>query len=554
MVAGSMAKRTKTLRVADFFCGAGGFSEGFRQMGFDIVFALDNWGPAIRTHELNHPGCTHSQTDILSLDTPEKIDAIVPDTEIIIGSPPCVAFSGSNKAGKADKTLGLKLIEAYLRIVAHKKSKKGSILKYWILENVPLSESHIKDEYTFKELGLPGKGMLKVPVRGVLNAADYGAPQTRTRFFGGDYQTPDKTHDEKDWVKISQVMACLKNPLDAARRKRVKDPCYGFDIETVDLTDHFYDTTVEEFEWRNALKMKRDHGFMGKMSFPEDTSRPSRTVMATRSASTREAMIYGGRVVDGKYISYRMPTIREIASLMSFPITYQFDGSNESQKYKLVGNAVCPKMAAALAKAILEREGLRPPKTFIPLPDVRPKLDLTGTAYKKKEPSQRRPDARFSSHIPYLKANGFRVDLSNLASNFEDGKIVWSCILHSGTGKGAKWYEVEQKRLSHILTTRFVDGFEDFEKDMVQTFKGRLPDAATFQSIFCRRSKSKKLGPEEALEDMARLVEKHFPEVRHKDTIISASGPPLGISRDGMPLRILVGIYVCNFVVCKING
>ena len=30
------------MKVVDFFCGGGGFSEGFRQAGFDIVFAVDN--------------------------------------------------------------------------------------------------------------------------------------------------------------------------------------------------------------------------------------------------------------------------------------------------------------------------------------------------------------------------------------------------------------------------------------------------------------------------------------------------------------------------------
>ena len=34
------------MRVADFFCGGGGFSEGFRQAGFKIVFAVDKWEPA----------------------------------------------------------------------------------------------------------------------------------------------------------------------------------------------------------------------------------------------------------------------------------------------------------------------------------------------------------------------------------------------------------------------------------------------------------------------------------------------------------------------------
>ena len=65
------------MKVADFFCGAGGFSEGFRQNGFDIVFALDNWKPAIETHHLNHPKCNSVLMDILKLDSPEKIDKFI---------------------------------------------------------------------------------------------------------------------------------------------------------------------------------------------------------------------------------------------------------------------------------------------------------------------------------------------------------------------------------------------------------------------------------------------------------------------------------------------
>ena len=140
------------MRVADFFCGAGGFSEGFRQMGFNIVFGLDNWRPAIDTITLNHPGIDAKCMNILDIDTPKKIDEIVPYVEVIIGSPPCVAFSGSNKAGKADKGPGVRLIEQFLKIIAWKKNKPNSILKYWILENVPNSVHYIKDEYTFKDL------------------------------------------------------------------------------------------------------------------------------------------------------------------------------------------------------------------------------------------------------------------------------------------------------------------------------------------------------------------------------------------------------------------
>ena len=127
--------------VADFFCGAGGFSEGFRQAGFDVVLALDSWEVAKQTHKLNHPKCKHpgldchfeTGGDILKIPT-ERINEIVDDVNVIIGSPPCVSFSTSNKAGKADKSLGLKLIEKYLQIIAVKKHKKNSKLKYWLME------------------------------------------------------------------------------------------------------------------------------------------------------------------------------------------------------------------------------------------------------------------------------------------------------------------------------------------------------------------------------------------------------------------------------------
>ncbi len=104
------------LTVADFFCGAGGFSEGFNLAGFDVIFGLDNWKPAIETHEVNHPGpkCKNVHMNILLIDTPEKIDECVPDTDIIVGSPPCVSFSNSNKSGKADKTLGHSILYHYI--------------------------------------------------------------------------------------------------------------------------------------------------------------------------------------------------------------------------------------------------------------------------------------------------------------------------------------------------------------------------------------------------------------------------------------------------------
>ena len=92
------------MKVADFFCG-GGFSEGFRQAGFDIVFAVDKWLPAVKTYKANKPKTNVLHDDIIRISNlPDlEFNALVPDTEVIIGSPPCQSFSHSNKSGNADK-------------------------------------------------------------------------------------------------------------------------------------------------------------------------------------------------------------------------------------------------------------------------------------------------------------------------------------------------------------------------------------------------------------------------------------------------------------------
>ena len=179
------------MRVIDFFCGAGGFPEGFRQQGFKIVKGIDFWQPAIDTHNLNH-NLDDKTKDVLDFwgnnsgDVRDIED--LEDVEFLVGSPSCVSFSMSNKAGKANKTDGVHLIEVFLRVIAVKKHKKNSQLLAWYMENVPKSRDFIREEYTFKDLHLAQwakKNSIKstsvaLRIKGeILNAGDYGAPQER---------------------------------------------------------------------------------------------------------------------------------------------------------------------------------------------------------------------------------------------------------------------------------------------------------------------------------------------------------------------------------------
>ena len=85
---------------------------------------------------------------------------------------------------------------------------------------------------------------------------------------------------------------------------------------------------------------------MGKMSFPENLDKPSRTITATKSGTSREALVYKSeynRKGDGEY---RTPTIREAASIMGFPFTHQFLGTIKS-KWRLGWECSMPLVSRA---------------------------------------------------------------------------------------------------------------------------------------------------------------------------------------------------------------
>lgn len=159
------------------------FQKAFAKRDLKSFLLSINGQPAVNTYKGNKPGANVIQDDVIRISNlpDDEFEALVPDSEVIIGSPPCQSFSHSNKSGNADKELGIKLIEAYLKIVARKKFKQGSVLRYWVLENVPAVKDYIKDEYTAADFGLDGDFVLrpKDGASGKYNAKYYGAPTNR---------------------------------------------------------------------------------------------------------------------------------------------------------------------------------------------------------------------------------------------------------------------------------------------------------------------------------------------------------------------------------------
>jgi DNA (cytosine-5)-methyltransferase 1 len=513
----------KSLTVIDFFCGAGGFSEGFKQQGFNIVQGVDSWKPAIETFNHNFNLKCETQ-DILKFEQIDNIEAL-PDTDIILGSPPCVSFSSSNKGGNADKSLGINLIETFLKIVAIKKHQPNSQLKAWFMENVANSIKYTKNEYTFTDLNLgewAKENNLKPSMvainfkdnQQILNSADFGVAQKRNRLFAGEVIKTNSfpvLETQSEHISVKNIFEHFPSPINQ-QQKQITDPNYKIKISNNKLTDHFYDTGIYKSHWDYSQYYKIDHPYAGKMPFPENLDNPSRTITATKLDNSREALIYKSEIERNGDGQYRTPTVREAAVLMSFPITFQFIGTSENSKWRLVGNAVCPLISSAISKATLKTLDL--PTLDHLVIDKNPNLNdvVNLNTFKEKifdKPPIRKKGSRFRRH-PF-KVGNMTVALSNYCL-IENGKSdkKWRTTVTYGTGKNYKLQEVsnkEQTKIKKLIET--FDNGKEFITKIHNGFSEKIAYGKDLQDMYEQSYSKAKLHPVDLIAETNKLISQY---------------------------------------------
>lgn len=299
------------MKVVSLFSGAGGLDLGFKMAGHDIIWANDLYGDAVETYRKNigdHIVCE----DISNISSDE-----VPDCDIIIGGFPCQGFSVANTKRHVDDERN-ELYKQLIRIITAKKPK------FFLAENVKGLTNLAKGEVfkmilqDFSDIGY------KVKYK-ILNAADYGVPQTRQRVIiigvrndiDWEYQYPAPTHNNMGdnglpaWVSVSEAMAPIPDP-----------------DKPNNLPNHTY----------SKYKLNIN-GYLGHRLL--DPDKPAPTVTARGDSK-------GGVVIHPHPNGQRRMSCRELAAVQSFPLDYEFAGNNSSV-YRQIGNAVPPLLAYAVA-------------------------------------------------------------------------------------------------------------------------------------------------------------------------------------------------------------
>lgn len=564
------------ITVIDFFCGAGGFSEGFSQQGYEIIAGYDHWKPAVET--FNHNFSTNSEVKNI-LDFKESIEEInkLPNTDVIIGSPPCVSFSSSNISGKADKESGVLLTKIFLRIVAVKKFQSNSILKAWYMENVANSRNYLADYYTFNDLGLGDwakehrispnkKAVILKDNQPLINSADYGSYQSRKRAISGEIinlnklviPKPTNSNNSKDklptWKTLGELLEKMPNPTEQKKNIKIQDPIYKeIKLTASNLSDHFYDSGLYKSEWRQSKYLKTNHPYMGKMAFPENLDKPSRTVTATKSGTSREALIYKSefkRLGNGEF---RNPTIREIASIMGFPFTYQFLGT-ENSKWRLVGNAVCPSVSRAFAMDLKKHLKIISNKELIlnkepNLTDVR-NLNTFSEKEFNKQP-KRNKNSRFRRQP--LKEGNITVTLSNydILKN-DQPKNKWFTSIQYGTGEGFPTQNIKNNFYKEIepIILKFEQG-NSFLKIINNGFSEKIGSAKDLQKYYEHQiSNCSILEPTELVEEVTQILNRM--EFENKE--FNQNGTVIFKHKNKIPVRQLFALYAINKISSTANS
>lgn len=170
----------KNHRVIDLFAGAGGFSLGFLQAGFNVDTAIevDLW--ACQTLRRNHPRLNILKEDITTISDSRISDlGLQGHVTGIIGGPPCQGFSHSNIAKKDALDPRNSLFIHFARFVRILRPE------FFVIENVPgLARTRLHSGEmaldiilnTFRGLGYKTEYRL-------LRAEHFGVPQIRERLF-----------------------------------------------------------------------------------------------------------------------------------------------------------------------------------------------------------------------------------------------------------------------------------------------------------------------------------------------------------------------------------
>lgn len=302
----------------DLFAGAGGLSLGFEQAGFHKLSDVEILPYAAETLKNNFPNAKHFVGDIANYNVSNYTCGKT--VHLVIGGPPCQGFSVAGRRNIDDQRN--LLFMQFHRIVDEVRPL------FFVLENVPGILT--LDKGTFFQRIINGFEQMgyMVSVK-ILEAADYGVPQLRTRaiFIGN---------------RIG-----VKNPYPAPQYSIANYKSIDDAIRDLECAPRDHATNHEWTRFRESMIEKIHKVPPGGSLYETYADAYKRQRAGQPSMTIKEN--HGGTHIH--YKLDRCLSAREMARIQSFPDDFVFAGTFK-QAFIQIGNAVPPLLAKNIALAI----------------------------------------------------------------------------------------------------------------------------------------------------------------------------------------------------------
>ena len=322
------------MKIVSLFTGAGGLDLGFKQAGFQTVWANEYDKTIWSTFERNFPSIYLDRRDIKDVSTDDMPNDIVG----IIGGPPCQSWSEAGTLRGIKDERG-KLFYDYVRVIREKQPL------FFLAENVSgiLSKRHEEAFENILQCFIDAGYTISYEL---LNAHDYGIPQDRRRVIivgyrqdtGISFRFPNPVSDKKYLIDaVGDMDAAIP-----AQPKNKKN-------DNLAMPNHEYMiggfSTI--YMSRNRVRSWKEPSFTIQAGGRHAPLHPQAPKM---KYIEKNRFVF----VHDKKEMYRRLSVRECARIQTFPDDFIFEYDSVVNGYKMIGNAVPVALANILAKAIYD--------------------------------------------------------------------------------------------------------------------------------------------------------------------------------------------------------
>lgn len=317
--------------IISLFSGGGGLDLGFKQAGFNTVWANEYDKTIWATIEHNFPKLILNKKSIVDV-----LESDIPDCIGMIGGPPCQSFSEAGaKRGTEDKRG--QLFWDYIRIL---KSKKPL---FFVAENVSglLAERHKKDLDAFKKAFNEAGYNVNV---NLYKASDYGVPQDRERLIFIGYRKD--LNKEFSGLKKNNKTTLENTIKDLPKSTETKNGRISFNLP-IPNHEHMAGGFSSMYMSRNRVRSWDEPSFTILATARQIPIHPQAPKMTKVGVDKYE-------FTKGSEHLYRRLSIRECARIQTFPDDHIFIYNKIEDGYKMVGNAVPVLLAKQIANVIRE--------------------------------------------------------------------------------------------------------------------------------------------------------------------------------------------------------